>query len=48
MRPHHAANSAPPKPFQNRAWIVFVIGMSAVILLISGGVLFVARKGSVE
>ncbi len=48
MRPHHAASAAPPKPFQERAWIVVVIGMSAVILHISGGVLFIARKGSVE
>ncbi len=47
MRPHQAADPAPPKPFHKRGWVVFVIGMSAIILLISGIVLFIAPSGRI-
>jgi hypothetical protein len=35
------------KPFHKRGWVVFVIALSAIILLISGGVLFIAPSGRI-
>lgn len=35
-------NATPTAPFHQRGWISFVVGLSAVVLLISGIVLFIA------
>jgi hypothetical protein len=39
--------SAASKPFHKRGWVVFVLGLSALVLLISGIVLFVAPSGRI-
>lgn len=41
------AAAAPARPFHKRGWIVFVVGLSAVVLLISGIVLFIAPSGRI-
>ena len=41
------AAPAPAKPFHKRGWVVFVIAPSAVTLLISGIVLFIAPSGRI-
>ncbi|MGF1640723.1 MAG: DUF4405 domain-containing protein [Rhodospirillales bacterium] len=38
---------APAKPFHKRGWVVFVIGSSAIVLLFSGVVLFIAPSGRI-
>lgn len=45
--PARVATSELAKPFHKRGWVVFVIGLSAVILLISGIVLFIAPSGRI-
>ena len=39
--------SAPAKPFHKRGWVVFMVGLSASVLLISGIVLFIAPSGRI-
>jgi Domain of unknown function (DUF4405) len=38
---------APARPFHKRGWVVFMVGLSAVILLASGIVLFIAPSGRI-
>lgn len=47
MSPAQVVSSPVAKPFQKRAWVVFVIGMSAIVLLLSGIVLFIAPSGRI-
>lgn len=47
MIPAQVVTSPVAKPFQKRAWVVFVIGMSAIVLLLSGIVLFIAPSGRI-
>jgi hypothetical protein len=47
MSPAQVATSPAAKPFHRRGWVVFVIGLSALILLISGIVLFIAPSGRI-
>lgn len=47
MKPLPAAGSGSSRPFHKRGWVVFVIGLSALILLISGIVLFIAPSGRI-
>ena len=39
--------SAPARPFHKRGWVVFMVGLSASVLLISGIVLFIAPSGRI-
>lgn len=39
--------SAPARPFHKRGWVVFMVGLSAVVLLVSGIVLFIAPSGRI-
>jgi hypothetical protein len=39
--------AAAPRPFHKRGWVVFVLALSALVLLISGIVLFVAPSGRI-
>ncbi len=41
------AASAPARPFHKRGWVVFIIALSAAMLLISGIVLFIAPSGRI-
>lgn len=47
MVPAQIAARTLAKPFHKRGWIVFVIGLSAIILLFSGIVLFIASSGRI-
>lgn len=39
--------SVPARPFHKRGWVVFMVGLSASVLLISGIVLFIAPSGRI-
>ena len=39
--------SATARPFHKRGWVVFMVGLSAAVLLISGIVLFIAPSGRI-
>lgn len=39
--------SVPARPFHERGWVVFMVGLSASVLLISGIVLFIAPSGRI-
>ena len=41
------ASSAPARTFHKRGWVVFVVALGAIILLISGIVLFIAPSGRI-
>ena len=47
MSPAQVLTSPVAKPFHKRGWVVFVVGLSTVILLISGIVLFIAPSGRI-
>ena len=47
MSPAQVVTSPVAKPFHKRGWVVFMVGLSAVILLISGIVLFIAPSGRI-
>ena len=47
MNHAQVAASAPAKLFHKRGWVVFVIALSAIVLLISGIVLFIAPSGRI-
>ncbi len=47
VSPAQVVTSPVAKPFHKRGWVVFVIALSAVILLISGIVLFIAPSGRI-
>ena len=38
---------APARPFHKRGWVVFMVGLSTSVLLISGIVLFIAPSGRI-
>jgi hypothetical protein len=42
-----AVTSVSTRPFHKRGWVVFTVGLSALVLLISGMVLFVAPSGRI-
>ncbi len=42
-----AVTSASARPFHKRGWVVFMVGLSASVLLISGMVLFIAPSGRI-
>jgi hypothetical protein len=39
--------SEPTRPFYKRGWVVFMVGLSASVVLISGIVLFIAPSGRI-
>ena len=47
VSPAQVVTSPVAKPFHKRGWVVFMVGLSAVILLISGIVLFIAPSGRI-
>lgn len=47
VSPAQVVASSVAKPFHKRGWVVFMVGLSAVILLISGIVLFIAPSGRI-
>ncbi|MBK8209235.1 MAG: DUF4405 domain-containing protein [Rhodospirillales bacterium] len=47
MSPAQVVTFPVARPFHKRGWVVFVLGLSATILLISGIVLFIAPSGRI-
>ena len=47
MNNEQAVTSVRTRPFHKRGWVVFMVGLSALILLVSGIVLFIAPGGRV-
>ena len=47
VSPAQVVTSPVAKPFHKRGWVVFMVGLSASVLLISGIVLFIAPSGRI-